>query len=326
MTMFVFSDIASALLLTCIAINLLLVICYEPQLKVSRRVLEICYTAGSIVFSAFIAITPYFTSDAVYEYSPNLHQCWFAYSTPPTGQQIFWQLWTFHFWQLTGVVTAIVCFAIVLIKLRREEIRIDDNLESAQNSVTKWMVTEATEEVIDEETSEQAEVRKHSINEAIRRQGTEMSEKITFLKFFLPRKWFRKTARHRAAHAAITQNRRVSFVSRTIRQVICYLAVLIITEIFNFGSMIDLIVSSRYQPIYYFLGYLSTGARGPLLLLCFLVDPALWSAWEIYSTRKTNERMIETAENAVTSEVINSTATLTATVQTSDLESIFTSY
>jgi hypothetical protein len=40
---------------------------------------------------------------------------------------------------------------------------------------------------------------------------------------------------------------------------------MIITEIFNFAAMIDLIVSGQYQPIYYFLGYLSTGARGQLL-------------------------------------------------------------
>ncbi|KAI8583839.1 hypothetical protein K450DRAFT_220222 [Umbelopsis ramanniana AG] len=324
MTVFVFSDLASSLLLTCIAINLLLIICYEPQLKVSRRALEILYTLGSILFSGFIAANPFFSPNKVYDYSDSLHQCWFAYSTPPKDEQIFWQLWTFHFWQMTGVITSIVCFSIVLIKLRREEIHIDDNLESAQNSVTKWMVSENAEEVENDESTEQAEEHKNTFNEAIRRQGTDLSERITILKFFLPRRWFRKTERHRAAHAAITQNRRVSFVSRTIRQVICYLAVLIITEIFNFGSLIDLIVSSRYQPIYYFLGYLSTGARGPLLLLCFLIDPSLWSAWEVYSNRKKAERMLKSMETASASEVINSTATFTP-VQTSDLDSILNS-
>ena len=124
---------------------------------------------------------------------------------------------------------------------------------------------------------------------------------------------------------------------------------MIITEIFNFASMMDLIVYHRYQPIYYLLGFLSTGARGqllsakseggrsvvtlltlifyfpsgPLLLLCFLIDPALWSAWEGYSTRKQAERRLKAAGNPVTSEAVVSTATLTP-AQNSDFDSIFT--
>jgi hypothetical protein len=187
--------------------------------------LEAYYTLGSIGFSVFIAITPFFSRKPVYGYSENLHQCWFAYSTPPMRQEIFWELWTFHLWQMTGVVTAIVCFSLVLIKLRKEEISIDDNLECAQNSANRWMSPEIVVEDREDETAEEAEDRKkETINEAIRRQGTDLSERSFFLKFFLPRKWFRKTERHRAAHAAITQNRHVSFVTRTIRQIICYLA------------------------------------------------------------------------------------------------------
>lgn len=225
MTIFVLSDLASSLLLNCIAINLLLVICFDTKIKISRRALEACYTFGSIGFATFIAITPFFSKYAIYDFSENLHQCWFAYSTPPTRQQIFWELWTFHLWQIIGVITTIVCFSLVLIKLRKEEISIDDNLECAENSASRWMAPEMIEEVRDDEHAEETEARKkETINEAIRRQGTDLSQKITFLKFFLPRKWFRKTERHRAAHAALTQNRHVSYVTRTIRQIICYLA------------------------------------------------------------------------------------------------------
>ncbi|CAO3694578.1 unnamed protein product [Umbelopsis ramanniana] len=232
MTVFVLSDMASSLLLTCIAINLLLVICFDTKIKVSRRTLEICYTVGSIGFSAFIAITPFFSNYAVYDFSDSLHQCWFAYASPPTSQQIFWEVWTFHLWQMLGVLTAIVCFSWVLIKLRKEEINIDDNLECAQNSASRWMAPETVIEVRDDETAAEAEVRKReTINEAIRRQGTDLSERSFLLKFCLPRRWFRKTERHRAAHAAITQNRHVSFVTRTIRQAICYLAGMIYSVI-----------------------------------------------------------------------------------------------
>jgi hypothetical protein len=224
MTMFVLADLATSLLLTCIAINLLLVICYEPQIKVSRRALELFYTLGSIFFSAFVAVTPFFSSRTVYDYNDKLHQCWFAYSSPLTGREIFWQLWAFHLFQMIGVITAIVCFTVVVIKLRREEINIDDNLECAQASVTKWMAPEDAIEVRTDGTADEAKERKQSIHEIIKRRGSGLVENSTFLKFFLPRRWFRKTERHRAAHAAIAQNRHVSYVTRTVRQVICYLA------------------------------------------------------------------------------------------------------
>jgi hypothetical protein len=221
MTFFVFSDLASALLMTCIAINLLLVICYESRMNTSRMTLEVCYTVGTTGFSAFIAVSPFFFPENVYSYSIELHQCWFEYSSPPKGIEIFWQLWTFHLWQMTGVVTTIVCFTIVLIKLRRDEISIDDNMESAENSVSKWF---GPSESVHIKSFEEAEEIKETIPQSLKRQGTDLSQKCYFLKFFLPRSWFRKTERQKAVHAAISRNRRVSYVSKTIRQVICYVA------------------------------------------------------------------------------------------------------
>lgn len=109
----------------------------------------------------------------------------------------------------------------------------------------------------------------------------------------------------------------------------------------------DLIITTSYQPVYYMLGFLSTGARGqllsaksesgrsvltllilhfplgPLLLLCFLIDPALWSAWDRYSARKQAEQMRKIEGNSVVREAALSTETLTQ-VRDSDLESNLT--
>jgi hypothetical protein len=287
MSFFIVSDVAASLLMTCIAINLLLVIVFRTQLKLSMKSLELCYTLGSVSISVFTAITPFFSPKLIYSYSDELKQCWFTSSDPPTLSQTLWQLWLFHLWPMIGVITTLVCFGIVLIKLRREEIRIDDNLNAVQTSTDKWSGLDDAKAGKDNDSVEQAI---ESIPQPIKRQGSHMSENSNLLKFFLPRRWTskRNSKMHEAAHDAVTHNRHVSYVGKTIRQVICYslgklylifcnglivilfrsecadeyFVVLIVTQIFNFATFVDITASNRHQPVYYFISYISTALRG----------------------------------------------------------------
>lgn len=221
MSFFVLADVATSLLMTCIAINLLLVIVFRTRLKLSMKALELCYTIGSVSISIFMAITPFFTPEVIYSYSEQLKQCWFASSDPPTASETFWELWLFHLWPMIGVTTTLVCFGIVLIKLRQEEIKIDENLNAVQTSADKWFGLDDAKVGKDNDLVEQA---KESIPQAIKRQGSHMSENSYLLKFLLPRRWsFKRNNKMReAAHDAVTHNRHVSYVGKTIRQVICY--------------------------------------------------------------------------------------------------------
>ncbi|GAB5593704.1 hypothetical protein Unana1_08604 [Umbelopsis nana] len=231
------------------------------------KALEIWYTGGSIALAAFMAITPFFSPDAVYSYSSELQQCWFMTSVPQTSTSIFWQFWLFHLWQMIGVVTTVICFAVVLVKLRQEEISIDENLESVQVAGDRWNC-----QCI-------AHTTKDTLPHGIIRYGSKIRERSSFAKFCLPRRWFSKSKcpKLTAAQAAMKPNRNVSYVGKTIRQAVCYslgisnvlgaVVALIITQIFNFACFINVSATSQYLPIYYFLSYFSTATR------------ALWQAF-----------------------------------------------
>lgn len=219
MGFFVASDIATALLMTCIAINLLLAIVYRTRIQLSMKALEIWYTGGSIALAAFMAITPFFSPDAVYSYSSELQQCWFITSVPQTSTSAFWQFWLFHLWQMIGVVTTVICFAVVLVKLRQEEISIDENLESVQVAADRWNGPDAGKDC-----QCIAHPTKDTLPHAIIRHGSNIRERSSFAKFCLPRRWFSKSKSPKliAAQAAVHRNRNVSYVGKTIRQAVCY--------------------------------------------------------------------------------------------------------
>jgi 7 transmembrane receptor (rhodopsin family) len=239
MAFFVLSDMATALLLTCIAINLYLHIVHKAQIKASARVLETIYVVGTIILTGFMAITPFFAPDDVYNYNENLRQCWFVTSLPPTPMEIFWQLWLFHLWQLIGVLAALFAFISVIVNLRREEISIDEHIASAQVTANKWtcgddkispnLAEQAHSNTDQEHSSEERNIKdtkRHSVVSNFSRRTVEKGREkcIHWLKFWLPRRAFssHREIRNTAIHASIRNSRNISYVAKTIRQVICY--------------------------------------------------------------------------------------------------------
>lgn len=308
MAFFVFSDMGTTMLLTCIAINLWIHIVYR-SVFVSPRALEAIYVVGCLVFTAFMAITPFFSSADVYLYNESLSQCWFATSVPPTPIEIFWQLWLFHVWQLTGVIASLFAFVSVMIVLRREELSIDDNIASAQATLHQWSGNEdkSSPELIEHDEQDTLEIdnntgepktnhrKRPSVVSNLSRRTMERGKVgcCYLLKFWLPKRAFssHRKLRKTAIHASLRNSRNISYVSKTIRQVICYslgmytnqvyeiiigkpiltgiylyYVVLIITQIFNFLSFIDFALYSRYLPVYYILGFVSTAAKGQFVL------------------------------------------------------------
>ncbi|KAG2183593.1 hypothetical protein INT43_006599 [Umbelopsis isabellina] len=284
MAFFVFSDMCTTLLLTCIAVNLWIHIVYKAVI-VSPRVLEAIYVLGCLVFTAFMAITPFFSPADVYLYNPSLSQCWFATSVPPTPMEIFWQLWLFHVWQLTGVIASLFAFVSVMVVLRREEISIDDNIASAQATVHQWSGTEdkSSPALIEHdqqttldiehnlEISKSNHKKRPSVVSSLSRRTMERGKIgcCYMLKFWLPRRAFsaHRQLRKTAIHASLRNSRNISYVAKTIRQVICYSS-----------------------------GFISTGAKGPLLLLCFMIDPALWSAIKLIRRRRKERNALGIAQ------------------------------
>ncbi|KAI7868905.1 hypothetical protein BDF14DRAFT_1880618 [Spinellus fusiger] len=121
---FIFFNTLTILLTTCMAINLHVVYVHSAP-NVKR--LEHYYLFTSCVVSLLTAVAPLFTEGTNYGFNRGLNSCWFVADT--VQKSILWSvLDTFVLMNLC-IIYCIVAIILVLIKIRREEKKVNAHVE-----------------------------------------------------------------------------------------------------------------------------------------------------------------------------------------------------
>ncbi|KAI8394069.1 uncharacterized protein BYT42DRAFT_601593 [Radiomyces spectabilis] len=250
MFLYVFSDIGSTLLITCIAVNLQIVFVHSIR---SCRHLEFVYLTVSALISFIAAVAPLISPTPVYGYDPNVRECWFL------GDQhhitSLWVLFDLYLWILLSIVYCFIALLLVLIKMRREENLINQHLDRIRP-------------------------RKPRFFNLFFRPTMDISTDLNATENDDPAS--PDSPRRRSQSTDSRNAFRPSFLAKTIYRVIWYPLALVITRIWG---VIDFIYSYQNQKVcafYALMTFITVPAQGIFLMLFFLADPALQKAMQMH--------------------------------------------
>ncbi|KAI7860661.1 hypothetical protein BDC45DRAFT_1700 [Circinella umbellata] len=281
MFFYIFANLFSTMLITCIAINLQVVFVHGVKRK---RYLERVYLLGSFFAAFILAAVPLFPGVDSYKDNPRMHNCWFKRSK--SGTTGIWGVMGLYFWLILSTAYCLIALILVLGKMWRDEfiinrhLRVQTTSRCSNNEVSRWLYrfpwslffrppqTNTIHGAVRQQQQRDEElVIENSImsNTDGGQQSRYRFWPSTNVRHFIPFRNILTTKKQHAVHtfqAIRTRQLQVSYVAKVASRVIWFPIILILSRIWGVLDSLITFRSGSINPFTMFMGYVSVPMQG----------------------------------------------------------------